>query len=113
MLRTNDGCAVKCFDPDASIQAECDLRPATGKAWIVPVGREQSNVRFIIPCTAPAGVFEEDIAYSWRIRTPWSQAAAGALAQKATVRDLFESLANAIVRVVAPRTLHIGIRLAK
>jgi hypothetical protein len=113
MLRTNEGCAVKCFDPDASIQAECDLRPSAGKAWIVPVGREQSTVRFIIPCTAPAGIFEEDIAYSWRIGTPWSQPAAGALAQKATVRDLFESLANAIVRVVAPRTLRIGIRLAK
>lgn len=120
MLRTAGGCGVKCFEADASIRAECDVQDAAAGAWISPAGRggegvsyDRGTARFVIPCTAPPGAFDATIAYSWRVRTPWSQAGASPFAQKASVRDLFDSLADAIVRVVPPRTLHIGIHLAK
>jgi hypothetical protein len=127
MLRTAGGCNVKCFDADAAIHAECDIQRTGGNAWIVPVAsaadgiryepvkrkagdsNDRAVARFSIPCTAPAGVFDAAVAYSWQVR---ARSDSRAFAQKASVRDLFDSLDDAIVRVVAPRTLRIGIHLA-
>jgi uncharacterized membrane protein len=115
MLRTAGGCAAKCFDREATVQAECDLQRATDDAWVSPVAKAANGavVRFLIPCTARPGVFTAAIPYVWRVRTPWSQSGRSLFAQKASVRDLFDSLDDAIVRIVAPRTLRIGIRLVK
>jgi hypothetical protein len=125
------GCSAKCFDSDATIQAQCDLRRPADDAWIRPAGRgidgasyeslskraddreEPATVRFAIPCSARPGLFESSVSFTWRARTPWSQDGNGAIAQKASVRDLFDSLTDAIVRVVAPRQLRIGIELAR
>lgn len=129
MLRTSAGCGVKCFDPDAAIQAQCDIQSNGSNSWIAPVAspsdgasyellkrkagdpNERAVVVFAIPCTSSAGVFDVAISYSWRIRSP-GQADSSPFAQKASVRDLFDSLNDAIIRSVAPRTLHIGIRIA-
>jgi len=133
MLQTSGGCSIKCFDADTAIQAGCDIQRTAGNSWITPVASATNGVRyestkrragdpndravarFSILCRAPADVFDAAIAYAWQIRTPWAQTRieGRAFAQKASVRDLFESLDDAIVRVVAPRTLRIGIRLAQ
>jgi hypothetical protein len=125
MLRTSSGCGAKCFEPDAVIQAECDLRRPANGAWIYPAGRgidgasyeslkkkpgqtdEQAVVRFAIPCSTPPGRFNAVVSFTWQQKTP------SAFAAKASVRDLFDSLSDAIVRTVAPRRLRIGIDLAK
>jgi len=127
MLRTSGGCNVKCFDADAAIRAECDIQRTGSNDWIVPVVSRAGGVRyepakrkaadpndravarFNIPCTAPAGAFDAAIAYSWQIR---ARSDSRTFAQKASVRDLFDILDDAIARIVAPRRLRIGIRLA-
>jgi len=129
MLRPAGGCKVKCFDVDAAIRVECDVeRPASG-AWISAVGsaangasyelvkrragdpNDRAVARFTIPCTARPGMLDAAITYEWQVRTPWSQAGGGTFAQKSIVRDLFDSLDDAIIRIVSPRTLRIGVGL--
>jgi hypothetical protein len=124
--RMTKGCGAKCFDRNAAIQAECDLsRPVNG-AWILPYGRgvngatyesqkrkagdpdEPALVRFRIPCSTPPGPFAAVVSFHWRDRPEGVDAA---FAQKASVRDLFDSLTDAIVRTVAPRNINIGIQL--
>jgi hypothetical protein len=114
LLHPASGCVAKCFDTNASIQASCDLRSPVNDAWITPGGRgldgvtyERGLVRFAIPCSTPPGRFDASVSF------PWHSRAAKDFAQNASVRDLFASLADAIVRTVAPRRLHIGIDLAK
>jgi hypothetical protein len=124
----NPGCSAKCFEPEAAIQAQCTLRRPAG-AWIEPAGRgtdgvsyeslkknagdsdEPAIVRFVIPCNTPPGRFDATVDFNWRRRTP--SAGDDSLAQKESVRDLFDSLSDAIIRTVAPRHMHIGIDLAK
>jgi hypothetical protein len=132
MLRTANSCAAKCFDDiDGAIGVQCEIRRTALGAWIRPKANpadrvtyeslkgkpadreERGMARFVIPCTASAGVFEGSVAYAWEIRIPWREPEGRRFAQKETVRDLFDSLADAITRVVAPRTLRIGIPLAK
>jgi len=128
MLRTAGGCGVKCFDIEASVSVDCDIRRSVTNAWITPVAAPADGVRyesvkeklaepndravarFNIPCTAHAGKFDAAIGYSWQIRVRSDNRA---FAQNPTVRDLFDSLDDAIVRIVAPRTLRIGIHLAQ
>ncbi|HEX6097384.1 MAG TPA: hypothetical protein VF432_13730 [Thermoanaerobaculia bacterium] len=130
MLRTLSGCAAKCFDDTAAIQSECDIRRVSDDAWIYPAGRgldgvqydslpknagdveEQAFVRFRIPCNVPPGRFDATVSFTWRARNPWLQKNA-AFTQNPGVRDLFDSLTDAIVRTAAPRKLRIGIKLAK
>lgn len=130
-LRVSSGCGAKCFDPHLAIRSECEIRRPASEAWIVPAGRgvdgvtyaslkkkvgeteEQALVRFAIPCRTPPGRFDATVSFTWRDRTPWSHDGNGAFAQKASVRDLFDSLTDAIVRTVAPRRMRIGIDLAK
>jgi hypothetical protein len=125
------GCTAKCFDADESIQFECDLRRPATDPWVYPSGRgidgvtyeslkkkagdreEQALVRFAIPCSTPPGRFQATVSFSWRERTPWSRDGKVAFAQKASVRDLFDSLTDAIARTVAPRRLHLGVDLDK
>lgn len=129
-LRVSSGCGAKCFDPHLAIRSECDIRRPASDAWILPAGRgvdgvtyaslkknagateEQAVVRFAIPCGAPPGRFDATVSFTWRERTPWSQDGNGSFAQEASVRDLFDSLTDAIVRTVAPRRMRIGIDLA-
>ncbi|HYH10557.1 MAG TPA: hypothetical protein VEK11_26165 [Thermoanaerobaculia bacterium] len=124
-------CTMKCFEPDTDIQAECELRRAASDAWIAPIGHgvdgaayellkkkpgdggEQALVRFGIPCNTPPGRFDASVSFSWHKRTPWSQGSKDTFARKASVRDLFDSLTDAIVRTVAPRRLRIGIALGQ
>jgi hypothetical protein len=125
------GCTAKCFDADAAIHAECDIRRPANDAWIQPAGRgadgaayeslkkkpgdgdERALVRFAIPCSTPPGRFDATVTFSWHERTPWAQDGNGAFAGKASVRDLFDSIVDAIVRTVPARRLRIGIDLAK
>jgi hypothetical protein len=113
------GCGAKCFEPDAVIQVQCDLRRPAKAAWIEPAGRgkdgvtyetqkERAIVRFAIPCTTPPGRFNARVSFTWRAKAPDATFAA-----QPSVRDLFDSLSDAIVRVVSPRTVRIGIDLAK
>ncbi|HKO59255.1 MAG TPA: hypothetical protein VJ276_25540 [Thermoanaerobaculia bacterium] len=131
MNRSRTTCGVKCFDPELAIQAECDVRRDAMNAWIEPVGQggdgvsyesvpkkrgdreQQAVVRFAVPCSARAGRFQATVPYSWRQQTPWSADRADPFAQRPSVRDLFDSLADAIVRTVAPPRLRIGIDLVK
>ncbi|HWW61825.1 MAG TPA: hypothetical protein VN181_10695 [Thermoanaerobaculia bacterium] len=130
MLRT-PGCKVKCFDTEGAIRAECDVRRRVSDAWIEPSGRgmdgvtyetlkkkrgdrdEQAVVRFAIPCSTPPGRFNATVSFAWRDRTPWSQDGNGAFPRQSSVRDLFDSLADAIVRIAPARHMRIGIDLVK
>lgn len=126
----SQGCAVKCFAREASVSAECDVRRAPN-AWVYPAGRgldgasyeslkkkaggdaeEQAIVRFSIPCSAPSGRFNATVSFNWTERNPWANGDE-TFAPKANVRDLFDSLTDAIVRTVADRRLRIGVTLAK
>ncbi|MBV8515986.1 MAG: hypothetical protein JO197_01160 [Acidobacteria bacterium] len=120
-------CGAKCFDRDASIETECDLRRPANDAWIEPAGRgstgtsyeslqkragdreEPARMRFTIPCSTPPGRFDASVSFTWRRRL--ARNAAEPFAQKESVRDLFDSLSDAIVRVVAPRTLRVSVNL--
>jgi hypothetical protein len=62
------------------------------------------RIRFSIPCSTAPGRFDAVVSFTWRARN-------ADVAHKASVRDLFDSLADAIVRSVAPRQLHVGIAL--
>lgn len=121
------GCSAKCFDRDASIEATCDVRRPLMNAWVQPAGtggdgvayetlkkkageaEEQSTVRFTIPCSAPPGRYQASVKFEWRGLSHVD----AAFAQKASVRDLFDGLNQAIVNVARPRNLRIGIDLAK
>jgi hypothetical protein len=125
------GCSAKCFDSGAAIQATCEMRRPAVEAWVEPSGSgeegvaydalqrkrgdvdDRADVRFAIPCSTPPGRFNATVSFRWRAKTPWSSDGNGAFASKASVRDLFDSLADAIVRIAAPRRLRIGIDLAK
>jgi hypothetical protein len=130
--RIVDGrCGAKCFDRDATIQAECDVRRSAKDAWIYEAGRgvngvtyeslsakagdpeAHARVRFPIPCDTPPGRFQAAVSFTWREHSPWSQDSNSTFARKASVRDLFDSLTDAIVRTVAQRRVLIGIDLAK
>jgi hypothetical protein len=130
VLPRGAGCGVKCFDADATIQGQCDLRRTANDAWVYPAGRgldgvtyeslkkagdrdERAMVRFAIPCTTPPGRFNASVSFTWRERTPRSRDGKGEFARNASARDLFDSLSDAIVRIVAPRELRIGIDLAR
>lgn len=124
-------CVAKCFDKQASIQAECDVRRQDTRAWIEPAGQgldgvsyetlkkkpgdgeEQARVRFAIPCNTPPGTYDAAVSFRWRVGTAWSRGGNAAFSANANVRDLFESLTDAIVRTVEPRRLRIGIELRK
>ncbi len=125
MLRTANGCGAKCFDATAQISGECDLQQVTS-AWVYPTGRgadgvafevlkkapkqkaDAARVQFAIPCSTPPGRFEAMVSFDWRRR-----AIDESFAEKASVRDLFDSLSDAIARTSAPRRLRIGIELSK
>lgn len=125
------GCKAKCFDANGAIQFECDVRRPAFDLWVYPAGRglhgvsyeslkkragdqeEQALVRFAIPCSTPPGRFHATVSFHWRERTPWSRGGKDAFAQNASVRDLFDSLTDAIARTAAPRRLRIGIDLDK
>jgi hypothetical protein len=125
MLRRTSGCTGKCFDATSRIDADCEVRRPALDAWIYPAGRglggaqydllkkdggsadEQARVRFQIPCNAPPGRFDAAVSFTWRARKN------DTFTQNASVRDLFESLTDAIVRTAAPRTLRIGVELVK
>jgi hypothetical protein len=120
-------CNAKCFDADSIIQAECDVHRPIAGAWIEPSGRGADGVtyqsskkkagdavvQFAIPCNTPPGRFNADVDFHWRVAAASVQDGDTSFAQKASVRDLFDSLNDAIVRIVAPRRLQIGIDLAK
>lgn len=124
--RTREGCGTKCFEAGV-VQTECDVRRPVSDAWIYPVGggtdgvryeslktkpgatEDQAVTRFTIPCGAKAGRFTSTVAFSWKHRA----AADAAFAQRASVRDLFDSLSDAIVRTAAPRRLNIAFDLSK
>jgi hypothetical protein len=120
-------CSAKCFDADSIIQAECDVHRPIAGAWIEPSGRGADGVtyqsskkkagdavvQFAIPCNAPPGRFNAAVDFHWRVAAASVQDGDTSFAQKASVRDLFDSLNDAIVRIVAPRRLQIGIDLAK
>jgi hypothetical protein len=125
------GCSAKCFDSDTIIQAQCDIRDSSSDAWIYPApvhvqgatyeekqnkdstGERQAVLRFSIPCSTPPGRFRADLPYEWRQRPVASQGSDDAFAQKESVRDLFDSLTDSIIRIVAQRQLQIGIDLLK
>jgi hypothetical protein len=130
-LRSVDGCTAKCFDANAAIRVECDIQRPASDAWIEPAARgldgvsyqslkkkagdhnDHALMRFMIPCGTSPGTFEATVSFTWRKRTARAQDGDGAFAQKASVRELFESLTDAIARTVAPRRLRVGIELAK
>lgn len=111
MFRVANGCGAKCFDTSAAIGVQCELkRPAD--ALVYAAGRgldgasyssDPAQVRFAIPCNTRPGRFDAVVSFNWQTH------AASAL--KPSVRDLFDSLADAIARTAAPRHLHIGIDL--
>jgi hypothetical protein len=131
LLRDLPRCGAKCFDTEAEIQAECDLQRPADDTWIEPAGRgvdgatyesmkrksgdrhEQARVRFVIPCNTPPGRLNASVLFTWRRHTAWSRDGNTTFAEKESVRDLFDSLSDAIVRVVAPRTVRIGFDLHK
>lgn len=128
-VQFREGCTVKCFERDAAVTAECDLRRAPN-AWVYPVGRglsgasyetlkkekgeteEQSVVRFTIPCSTRPGRFDATVSFNWAERNPWSNGDE-TFTSKANVRDLFDSLTDAITRNVAARRMRIGLDVAK
>lgn len=128
-VQLREACTIKCFDAEAAVQGECDLRRPVD-AWVYPAGRgldglsykslkknagdveEQARVSFRIPCTGGGGRFNANVAFSWTEQPPWSRGD-DAFAPKRNVRDLFDSLTHAIVRTVADRKLRIGVELAK
>jgi hypothetical protein len=128
-VQLRENCTIKCFEPEAAVTAECDLR-RSGNAWVYPAGRgldgtsydslkknggeaeEQAVVRFGIPCSAPAGRFNATVSFHWTERLPWAKGD-DTFAPDQNVRDLFDGLTDAIVRTVADRKLRIGIDLAK
>lgn len=128
-VQLREACTIKCFDPEAAITAQCNLR-RPGNAWVYPAGRgldgvsydslkrkaedteEQAVMRFGIPCSAPAGRFNATVSFHWTERNPWANGDT-TFAPKQNVRDLFDSLTAAIVRTVADRKLRVGIEVAK
>lgn len=113
-------CGAKCLEPNATIQVECELQRSASDAWIHPIGHGVDGVkyesakkkgdrawaRFSIPCSTPPGRVDATVSFSWK-----SQNDGAEFAKKPSVRDLFDSLTDAIVRTVALRRLNIGIVL--
>jgi len=124
------GCGVKCFDPEANVLAQCEVRRPATDVWIVPAGRgldsvsfdslkrnagdpdERALVKFEFPCDSTPGMLYATVSFTWRKRNLWPRNETDAFAQNASARDLFDGLADALVRTAAPRRLRIGIELA-
>ncbi len=96
-------CGAKCLDPSTTIRSECSLK-VPSDAWIHPVA-EPPSVRFTIPCNANHGRFDTTVDFRWRNRGKTT------FAKSPNVRDLFDSLADAILRTIPPRRMTIGVDL--
>jgi hypothetical protein len=106
-------CVVKCFEPEAVVDVQCDVVRPKLKPWIVPVARGENGTtfdaeraRFSIPCTTTPGAFDGHVSFTWRNTSH-------ELGARASVRDLFASLSDALVRSAAKYDLQIAMKIEK
>jgi hypothetical protein len=123
------GCRFKCLDPDARIELNCEIGRSVKDAWIVPKAvsadgaeltatdadrRGVDKLHKAISCSSKAGKVLATVHYAWSGRTPWSYVAAKdapEFSHKDNVRDLFDSLTSAIIRVVDTPDLNMSLKL--